>query len=387
MSRLSRPVVETLENRLQYAVIGGPEPLLPRREYLPDENDVRMTKAFGAYDLRAIYVTPDGTLHLSGTDRADTFTFTESGGRRSVRVVVPLGGSHEPAALTVGWDGGMTSTQAIPTLPDGTSVLTSTITYLGDQLKAVQFEENGSAGDVAVLADGRVVKAKGVLSGATVWKTTPRSTPWRSASGVTAGSAEAWAEKAKSIKDAADESRASVAFLGDSHMERYRYYGRHSWNAHFAGGLNLGLSGDGTRQLLARIRDGLFDDYRPDKIVLMFGTNNLNDPGESADAEIARGMKAVIAELRQRLPETQLVLLSILPRNDDVRNARVQTLNRYAARLSDGKHVFFADVFDRFNGPERQASLFLPDHSHLNARGYRVLTEALLDFFEQERWR
>ena len=112
----------------------------------------------------------------------------------------------------------------------------------------------------------------------------------------------------------ADNSTAPIAFIGDSHAAFYTTYGRNSWLANFSNALNLGLPGDSTRQLLTRIQLGLFAKYKPRKLIVMIGANNFNSPAAGGtDDQIYKGVVTVLAALHDRLPQTQLVLVGVLP--------------------------------------------------------------------------
>ena len=79
----------------------------------------------------------------------------------------------------------------------------------------------------------------------------------------------------------------------------------------------------------------------------MIGTNNLHD--DTPD-EIAQGIKAIVAEVRTRLPKTQVLLLGVFPRSPkpDAGRERIKTINEKIARLDDGSHVRYLDIGKAF---------------------------------------
>ena len=106
-----------------------------------------------------------------------------------------------------------------------------------------------------------------------------------------------------------------LVFLGDSITQEWekpefqpiwqRYYGdRYA--------INLGFIGDTTASVLWRIDHGEVSGISPKVVVLLIGANNMGRPHWSAD-DTVDGIQAVLAQLRERLPHTKILLLSVLP--------------------------------------------------------------------------
>src|SRR6266702_5020886 len=76
--------------------------------------------------------------------------------------------------------------------------------------------------------------------------------------------------------------------------------------------LNLGFSGDATEHVRWRLAHGEIDGLHPKVAVLLIGTNNTGHFHQTAEQTIG-GIDAVIGDLEQRLPQTQILLLGILP--------------------------------------------------------------------------
>ena len=175
----------------------------------------------------------------------------------------------------------------------------------------------------------------------------------------------------------AKKGHIDLLFLGDSITQGWnentiwqRYYGpRHA--------ANFGIGGDRTQHVLWRIQNGELDGIDPKVTVLMIGTNNLHD--DTPD-EIAQGIKTIVAELRRRLPKTQVLLLGVFPRSSkpDAARDRIKTINDKIARLDDGSHVRYLDIGNAFLGPDGTISReVMPDYLHLSAKGYRIWAEAM----------
>ena len=81
------------------------------------------------------------------------------------------------------------------------------------------------------------------------------------------------------------------------------------------GVLNAGVSGDRTENLLWRLQNGNLDGPPPALVVMLIGTNDLAYDGPPRSPELAaEGIRANLLYLRQRLPDTPILLLGLLPR-------------------------------------------------------------------------
>jgi lysophospholipase L1-like esterase len=187
----------------------------------------------------------------------------------------------------------------------------------------------------------------------------------------------AWMEVHKSFLAQTKKGPIDLLFLGDSITQGWnentvwqRYYGpRHA--------ANFGIGGDRTQHVLWRIQNGELDGIEPKVTVLMIGTNNLSD--DTPD-EIAQGIKTIVAELRNRLPKTQVLLLGVFPRSPkpDAAREQIKTINEKIARLDDGSHVRYLDIGKAFlNADGTISPEVMPDYLHLSTKGYRIWAEAM----------
>jgi len=79
---------------------------------------------------------------------------------------------------------------------------------------------------------------------------------------------------------------------------------------------------------------------------MMIGTNNAGKYKE-ASAETAIGIKAILQDLRQRLPKTKILMLAIFPRGkDDSSPMRQLTMgtNEIIKTYADDKNIFFMNI-------------------------------------------
>ena len=178
----------------------------------------------------------------------------------------------------------------------------------------------------------------------------------------------------------AKNNKVDFVMIGDSIT--------HSWSKYprvFEGSnlLNLGFPGDRTQNVLWRIENGALDGISPKIVTLMIGTNNMHDTKKAYPADkpedIFTGIKAIVAEVRTRLPNTKIVVFSVFPRKPGSENDRAKAVNEMLPQLADGKFVFHLDLnafFLNENGQQNK-DLYNRDLLHLNDRGYLAWGRAM----------
>ena len=147
------------------------------------------------------------------------------------------------------------------------------------------------------------------------------------------------------------------------------------WAEHFEPlkAVNYGIGGDSTRQVLWRIEHGLLDGLTPKVVVLGIGTNNLyGDSNSGTDAEIADGIKRVVAVVREKTPAAKVLVLAIMPRENSYFCDRISRINAMVAPLADGQQVSWLDAGPAFiTAPGTvKAEFYSADKVHLTAAGY-----------------
>ena len=102
--------------------------------------------------------------------------------------------------------------------------------------------------------------------------------------------------------------------------------------------LNLGFSGDTTGNLLWRLDHGEVDGLHPRVAVVLIGTNNTSPQRSQTAEQVETGIDAVVADLEERLPETKILLLGILPSDLSAeKSERDRIINQYLA-ICYGEH-------------------------------------------------
>ena len=190
------------------------------------------------------------------------------------------------------------------------------------------------------------------------------------------------------------QGEAQLVFLGDSITHGWDGKGKAVWEKTWAPlkAANFGIGGDRTEHVLWRLEHGNFDGLKPKAIVLMIGTNNTGHQGrpqkeldgavyQCTAEQTAEGIKAILAQLRQKCPDAKILVLGIFPRgadkNDKFRQQNEAT-NAIVKGFADGQKVFFLDVGAKFLEPDGTLSkAIMPDLLHPNEKGYQIWSDAI----------
>nr|AYJ09220.1 esterase [uncultured bacterium] len=199
-------------------------------------------------------------------------------------------------------------------------------------------------------------------------------------------SVASWNQRHEAFLKRAKEGKADLLFLGDSITEGW---GTNAvWQKHYAplNAANLGIGGDTTQNVLWRIANGEIDGLAPKAVVLMIGTNNFGLHGDKPD-DVVRGIVAVVAALRKKLPATKILLLGIFPRDEKagapIRKS-IQAVNAQIATLENGKTVRYLDVGAKLCDAKGDLSKdVMPDFLHLSEKGYAIWAEAMHPLLQQ----
>jgi lysophospholipase L1-like esterase len=206
------------------------------------------------------------------------------------------------------------------------------------------------------------------------WEPAPRQReyPWMSVA--------AWKGMHEQFLKRAKEGKVDVLFLGDSITQGWG--GNAVWQKHYAPlqAANFGIGGDTTQNVLWRITNGELEGIAPKVVVLMIGTNNFGLHGDGPEA-VVKGIAAVVAALRKKLPASRILLLGIFPRdekpNTDARR-KIQKVNSEIAKLEDRKAVRFLDLGARFLSADGSiAKDVMPDFLHLSEKGYQIWADGM----------
>ena len=160
-----------------------------------------------------------------------------------------------------------------------------------------------------------------------------------------------------------------IDFVGDSITEGYdvkRFYKEYKV-------ANRGISGDTTDMLLTRMEVSAFN-LEPKIINLMIGTNNLDT--------CMNNYEAILQGFNEHLPNTQVVVVSILPRRGEDLCKKIEENNIEIEKLSTKYAYTYVNLYTSFITDDYKVneSLF-KDGLHPNKKGYQLITDNLKPVF------
>ena len=200
---------------------------------------------------------------------------------------------------------------------------------------------------------------------------------------------DTWLDSHRSREARLQKGNVDVLLIGDSIT--------HGWSRQpelvkkFFGSfevVNLGQSADKTENILWRLRHHSWEMISPRVAIVMAGTNNSNRDEYSAD-QIAGGVRAIVAELRAKLPWTKIILLGIFPRGSHEQRLelkigrtgagmnsqweKIDRVNRMLPTFADGRHVVFLNINREFLDAKGELPVdYMPDLLHPNEKGYEI---------------
>lgn len=186
--------------------------------------------------------------------------------------------------------------------------------------------------------------------------------------------------EAKAIK--AKGGKIDLLFIGDSITQGWEKEGAPVWQKHYAqrNAFAIGFGGDRTENVLWRLQHGALENMSPKLVVMMIGTNNTGHRHEPPEFTAA-GIKTLLAEVQQRLPESKILLLAVFPRdeNPDGQLRKINTgVNALIKNFADNKTIYFADINSVFLTKDGVLpKTIMPDLLHPNEQGYELWAKAL----------
>ncbi|MHB9007324.1 MAG: platelet-activating factor acetylhydrolase IB subunit [Limisphaerales bacterium] len=192
-----------------------------------------------------------------------------------------------------------------------------------------------------------------------------------------------WQDRHKAFNQRVAEvgSKARIIFIGDSITQGWEGDGKEVWSKYYAAreAVNLGIGGDRTQHVLWRLDNGNLAGLKPKVAVVMIGTNNSNGEDNTVE-QIAEGVTAIVQKLRDRLPETKVLLVAIFPRgeNPNPQRGKLLQINQILQKLGDNQQVFWLDFGHQFVTAEgRIPRELMPDFLHLSPKAYALWAESI----------
>jgi len=155
--------------------------------------------------------------------------------------------------------------------------------------------------------------------------------------------------------------------------------GSDSWNKYLdpLGVRNFGFGWDRVENVLWRVYHDELDGFTARQVVILIGTNNLHI---NSDTEILEGLKLLINGIKERQPQSDILLLGIIPRRNQ--ESRVLQLNIGIKELAKAVHVKYADVGKQLLDKAKINEQLFVDGLHPNAEGYTRVAQALSPYLK-----
>jgi lysophospholipase L1-like esterase len=175
--------------------------------------------------------------------------------------------------------------------------------------------------------------------------------------------------------------RNAILFIGSSTIRKWTTLARD-----FPGRkvFNRGFGGSQMSDALYYF-DRIVAPYQPDLIILYEGSNDIND--HKTPEQVFHNFKAFVAKVHKQLPQTRLDFISIL--TTPVRAAEVEKVKEANRLIRDyiaqDEKLKFIDAFPAMLGPDGKpdATLFLFDRLHPNAKGYAILQAVIAPYLDK----
>lgn len=168
----------------------------------------------------------------------------------------------------------------------------------------------------------------------------------------------------------------AMVMLGDSQIEQCEWRELLGDSLHI---LNRGITGDQVAGVLDRLEDIMRN--RPNMVVLCVGINDLLLG--KAIPEIAETYRSIVQQLRKPGAAPQVVLVSVLPINNQIKNTGldprlIPALNLEIQQIARSFALPYVDLYTELSDAQGQ---LLPtcteDGLHLNGQGYLVWKKQL----------
>jgi beta-glucosidase len=195
-----------------------------------------------------------------------------------------------------------------------------------------------------------------------------------------------WSPRHEAILKRISKGNVDLIFVGDSITHHWtegaflESRGGNVWDDYYGhrNAVNMGFAGDDTCNVLWRVQNGEIDGIAPKLAVLMIGTNNTGD--NQTPEQIGGGIIAIVNTIREKLPQTNVLLLGVFPRGKNPSPLRdmITEINEYASKVADGTMIHYLDIGAKFLNPDGTISPdIMPDYTHPSEKAYRIWAEAI----------
>ena len=183
----------------------------------------------------------------------------------------------------------------------------------------------------------------------------------------------------KSIYEVMPNDTNQIIFLGDSftdYCEWSELFGRSNIK-------NRGINGDVINGVIDRLDEVV--ESKPKKIFLMIG---INDLGENRTVnQILIDYDRLILLIKEKLPETELFIQSVLPTDNRKGSATINivAINKGVQELANNYQSTYINLFDLLRTNENKLdTAYTIDGLHLNGKGYLIWKKAIENYVNEK---
>lgn len=192
-------------------------------------------------------------------------------------------------------------------------------------------------------------------------------------------SQSAWLALHKGFVQQVAAGGINLLFIGDSITYYWPINGVNVWDSTYLPkqAAAFGIPGDETEWLLWRIKNGELSGITPKVVVILIGTNNIVNSGKSL-ADTAHGVQAVVSAVRSASPNSKIILMGILPRNDNAAvEAQIPAVNALIAGDASGNVVNYLDIASSLTLNGALIGTDFIDGLHPTEQGYQAWATAM----------
>ncbi len=196
-----------------------------------------------------------------------------------------------------------------------------------------------------------------------------------------------WKERHEKVLDSLT-TNPQLILVGNSILHTLDYKDRDAvWSKYLDKyhTLNMGFSGDRTENVIWRLQNGELENINPKVALVLIGTNNTdgnNFPTINYPNELKEATWKICEIIREKLPETEILLLGMLPFGKHIPNFR-NTINKETNGLISkfpnmDNHIHYLDISDIYlNSDGKIIKELMPDRLHPNAEGHMLMFNRL----------
>ena len=170
------------------------------------------------------------------------------------------------------------------------------------------------------------------------------------------------------LKKEEEPVKYKQVFVGDSLIKNYNLSA--SFNGYEV--VNSGKEDLTSKELLDSLNTMVFN-YNPNKVFISVGLNDLTDNKDT----LVSNIKEIVRKIKERDTNIEIYVFSLVPLNSSDLDS-IKSINKELSELSNIKYIDIYEILMEKNG-DTISPLYSDNKKELNAKGYEVLTEALLN--------